>query len=86
MSVGWHDPHDAVEIDGPVPLHLKLDGGTPGDSATVAALVNTARVLPHARPGLRTMLDLGRVAAARTRSDALPLAQDDGYDDTNLQQ
>ncbi|MEM7806959.1 MAG: dihydrodipicolinate reductase [Planctomycetota bacterium] len=66
MSVGWDDPHDAVELDGPVPLRMKLDGGTPGDSATVAALVNAARVLPHINPGIRTMLDLGHQPAARS--------------------
>ena len=49
----------------PVPLRLAIPGGTPGDSATVAALVNYARVLPDAKPGLRTMLDIP-VAAART--------------------
>jgi 4-hydroxy-tetrahydrodipicolinate reductase len=65
MSVGWPDPHDAIELDGPVPMKTRIDGGTPGDSATVAALINAARVLPHCPPGLRTMLDLDRQPAAR---------------------
>ena len=65
MSVGWPEPHDAIELDGPVPLRMKIDGGTPGDTATVAALLNAARVMPHCRPGLRTTLDLGRQPAAR---------------------
>jgi 4-hydroxy-tetrahydrodipicolinate reductase len=65
MSVGWPEPHDSVEIDGPVPLSLRIDGGTPGDTATVAALVNAARFMPHCQPGLRTMLDLGHQIAAR---------------------
>ncbi len=58
MAVGLSSPKDYVEIGGPVPLKLEIPGGTPGDTATVAALVNCARALPKARPGLLTMLDL----------------------------
>jgi len=65
MSVGWPDPHDSVELQGSVPLRTRVEGGTPGDTATVASLVNAARVLPHCRPGLRSMLDLSRQPAAR---------------------
>lgn len=57
MAVGTKDPHDRVELTGPVPLNLRIEGGTPGDTATVAALVNCARQCPKAKPGLRTMLD-----------------------------
>ena len=64
MAVGQPDPHDSIELTGPVPLKLQIPGGTPGDTATVAALVNCARALPRARPGLRTMLDAG-VCGAR---------------------
>lgn len=56
MAIGTSDPHDRVEIDGPVPLKLRIEGGTPGDTATVAAMLNGARVLPTAPPGLHTML------------------------------
>ncbi|MEL7239575.1 MAG: hypothetical protein AAGK78_12005, partial [Planctomycetota bacterium] len=65
MSVGWQEPVDIVELSGPTPLRLKVSGGTPGDSATAAVLVNCARVLPRSKPGLRTMLDLGHVPASR---------------------
>lgn len=65
MSCGVTDSGDHVYLDGPVPLELHIPGSTPGDSATVAALVNSARILPKATPGLRTMLDVGRIAAAR---------------------
>jgi 4-hydroxy-tetrahydrodipicolinate reductase len=60
MAVGLDDPNDVVEIGGPVPLKLGVVGGTPGDSATVAALLNCARVLAggRARAGLLTMLDV----------------------------
>jgi 4-hydroxy-tetrahydrodipicolinate reductase len=68
MSIGWPDPKDVIELHGPVPLRLKVSRGTPGDPATAAALVNAARVIPHARPGLRTMLDLGHLPASRRRN------------------
>jgi hypothetical protein len=64
MAVGERDPQDSIELAGPVPLKLVIPGGTPGDTATVAALVNFARILPKASPGLKTMLDVP-VAAAR---------------------
>jgi 4-hydroxy-tetrahydrodipicolinate reductase len=64
MAVGLSQPEDVVELSGPVPLKLTIPGGTPGDTATIAALVNCARALPRAKPGLLTMLDLG-VAGAR---------------------
>ncbi|MDB5320911.1 MAG: dihydrodipicolinate reductase [Phycisphaerales bacterium] len=63
MAVGLNGSKDAVEIDGPVPLKLEIPGGTPGDTATVAALVNCARALPRARAGLLTMLDVGACGA-----------------------
>ncbi|MCS7032691.1 MAG: dihydrodipicolinate reductase, partial [Phycisphaerae bacterium] len=58
MALGTPNPHDRIEIDGPVPLRLTIEGGTPGDTATVAALVNGARVLPAVQPGLHTMLSV----------------------------
>jgi 4-hydroxy-tetrahydrodipicolinate reductase len=58
MAIGTKDPHDVIEIGGPVPLKLRVEGGTPGDSATVASLVNFVRVLPGCTPGLKTMLDV----------------------------
>ena len=65
MALGTKDPHDAIELDGPVPLKLRIEGGTPGDTATVASLVNFTRVLPHCTPGLKTMLDVPVAGAAR---------------------
>lgn len=64
MAVGTPDPGDRVEIDGPVPLRVQIEGGTPGDTATVAAMINGARVLPTATPGLHTMLTIPVCGAA----------------------
>jgi 4-hydroxy-tetrahydrodipicolinate reductase len=67
MAVGLKDPKDTIELSGPVPLSLEIKGGTPGDTATIAALVNCARAIPRAKPGFRTMLDIG-VCGARGAS------------------
>ncbi len=58
MAVGVTDPRDVIELQGPVCIRMKISGGLPGDSATVAMLVNYAQVLDRAQPGLLTMLDL----------------------------
>lgn len=58
MAIGAEDAQDRVEIDGPVPLTAIIPGSTPGDTATVAALVNCARLAPKLSPGLKTMIDI----------------------------
>ncbi len=58
MAVGAPDAQDRVELSGPVPLTLIIPGSTPGDTATVAAMINCARLLPNVTPGLKTMLDM----------------------------
>jgi 4-hydroxy-tetrahydrodipicolinate reductase len=64
MAVGLEGPRDVVEIGGPVPLKLEIPGGTPGDTATVAALVNCARqVARGGKSGLLTMLDIAPAGA-----------------------
>jgi 4-hydroxy-tetrahydrodipicolinate reductase len=63
MAVGCSEPRDAVRIDGPVQLSLQIPGGVPGDSATVAALINHARAVHTAPAGLRTMLDIAPAPA-----------------------
>jgi 4-hydroxy-tetrahydrodipicolinate reductase len=63
MACAEPNPRDEIELDGPVPLRVQIPGSTPGDSATVAALLNTARLLPKVSPGLKTMLDLPAAGA-----------------------
>ncbi|MEX0775726.1 MAG: hypothetical protein WD042_08450 [Phycisphaeraceae bacterium] len=58
MALGLADPKDVIEIHGPVYVRAKISGGLPGDSATVAMLVNYVPVVARARPGLLTMLDV----------------------------
>ncbi|MEX0655652.1 MAG: hypothetical protein WD534_05020 [Phycisphaeraceae bacterium] len=57
MAVGLDDPKDKILLDGPVQVAMKINGGLPGDSATVAALLNQTRQIDRLQPGLRTMLD-----------------------------
>ena len=61
MAVGAPD-EDRVQIAGDPPLDVVVHGGTFGDTATVAAVVNTATRVGAARPGLRTVLDLPAAA------------------------
>ena len=58
MYVGAEHPCDRVVLEGTPPLQMEIPGGIFGDTATVAALVNTAARIVAAAPGLRTMLDL----------------------------
>jgi 2,4-diaminopentanoate dehydrogenase len=58
MAVGVENPVDRVEIQGPVTMVCKIPGGIPGDSGSVAALINYARLMPAAQAGLRSILDL----------------------------
>lgn len=58
MYVGAKKPYDGVEIDGAPPIVMRIDGGLFGDTATIAALVNTIPKIKNATPGLRTMMDL----------------------------
>ncbi len=55
---GATHPYDAVTIEGSPPLHLRFQGGVFGDDATAAAVLRAARIVPSARPGLLTVLDL----------------------------
>lgn len=57
MYLGAESPRDEVEIDGEPNMRARLEGGTPGDLATVAALLNAAAAMGAAAPGLRTVLD-----------------------------
>ena len=50
--------YDEIVVDGTPPLKLRFEGGVFGDDATAAAVLRAARVIPHTRRGLMTVLDL----------------------------
>ena len=59
MAAGVEAPHDAMTITGNPDLNLWIQGGVPGDQATVACLLNgMTQVIAAPRPGLLTLLDL----------------------------
>ncbi len=58
MALAADNPRDEIEIVGDRTITTLIPGSTPGDTATVAALVNVARKLPSAPRGLKTMLDI----------------------------
>jgi 4-hydroxy-tetrahydrodipicolinate reductase len=58
MSVDAPNPRDRIVIDGDPPLDMLLAGGTHGDRATVATVVNAIEAVRSAKPGLRYVTDL----------------------------
>jgi 4-hydroxy-tetrahydrodipicolinate reductase len=57
IYAGAEDPHDDVEITGPVPLKLTIHGGVPGEEATAWSVVNAAPAIRRMH-GLVTVLEL----------------------------
>jgi len=58
MYLGAPEPVDEVTVHGEPNLVLRIPGGTPGDLATAAILVNAIPAVADAPPGLLTMLDV----------------------------
>ncbi len=58
MYLGAKESRDAIQIDGTPGVDLVLRGGTHGDRATTALVVNAARRVVEAPPGIVTMKDL----------------------------
>jgi 2,4-diaminopentanoate dehydrogenase len=58
MYVGATEPADTIELRGEPPLRLVIPGGTHGDVATAAVVVNAVPHILAAPAGLRTSRDL----------------------------
>ena len=58
MYVGAANPGDTVEVGGNPNLSLTIPGGTHGDIATAAVVVNSIPAILDAPAGLRTSRDL----------------------------
>ena len=52
------EEYDEIVVEGTPPLRLRFEGGVFGDDATAASVLRAARVIPHTRRGLMTVLDL----------------------------
>lgn len=64
MYAGAPQTQDVVTLTGDPDLQVTVRGGTPGDVATPAALVNAIPRVVAAEPGLKTMRDIAMPAAA----------------------
>lgn len=62
-SVGAPESYDAVYITGTPDMEVVIKGGTHGDIATAAIVVNSAQRVVPAAPGLVTMKDIPLVTA-----------------------
>jgi 4-hydroxy-tetrahydrodipicolinate reductase len=60
---GHPEPRERIVLQGEPPLESVVPGGIFGDTATCAMAINGIASVRKARPGLRTMLDVGLVAA-----------------------
>jgi hypothetical protein len=58
MYAGASDPHDEIEIVGEPNLKMRILGGTPGDIATSAVIVNSIPRVVESSPGLVTLKDI----------------------------
>jgi len=58
MHLAAPDPRDFILIKGRPELRLRMDGGVPGEDATIAALINVVPRLLAAPPGLRLLHEL----------------------------
>ena len=56
--VGAPRSYETIELAGCSPLEVTIEGGTPGDTATAAIVVNSATAVAAAAPGLYSMKDL----------------------------
>ena len=62
-SVGAPESYDAVYITGTPNMEVIIKGGTHGDIATIAIVVNSIHRVIDAPPGLITMKDMPIVSA-----------------------
>jgi len=67
--LGAKESYDAVYITGTPNMEVVIKGGTHGDIATAAMVVNAVRRVLEAPPGLLTMKDMPIVACSAGRAD-----------------
>lgn len=65
MSLNVADSYDAIRIEGEPDIAYTIEDGFHGDVTTPAVVVNTARSVRRAEPGLATMLDIALAGSGR---------------------
>jgi len=63
MFVGAPEPHDYIRVDAVPPMEVRVEGGTAGDAATAAILVNAIPKVVAAPAGYVTMKDISLISA-----------------------
>jgi 4-hydroxy-tetrahydrodipicolinate reductase len=58
MFAGANDAFDEIELIGNPRISLRIPGGTPGDVATAAIIINSIPRVVDSKPGLMTVKDL----------------------------
>lgn len=58
MELGAPEQYDEIFIEGEPNIHVRIEGGLFGDTATAGCTVNILRQVVQAPPGLLTVLDL----------------------------
>ena len=58
MFAGARDTFDEIVLDGVPRISMRIPGGTPGDVATAAVIVNSIARVFESKPGLMTVKDL----------------------------
>ena len=61
-SIGEPQPHDRIIIDGTPKIDSTIQDGVNGDIATCMITINAIPAVLKAKPGLRTMVDIGTIA------------------------
>ena len=67
MYAGAKDPRDEIVIEGEPNISLVIPGGTPGDIATAAVVVNSLPRVVDAKPGLLTVKELRPASSVFSR-------------------
>jgi 4-hydroxy-tetrahydrodipicolinate reductase len=63
MYAQAQNPYDEIELIGTPNIKLRIPGGTPGDIATAAIIVNSIERVVDSDPGLKTVKDLRPAAS-----------------------
>jgi len=61
MYVGAESSYDSIYLEGDPSFETKIEGGVPGDKATVAKVINSIPRVVHEKPGLLRPINMGLI-------------------------